>query len=397
MASAPRIVFAVTVDDSIKLLGKIPSELAKDGWDVHVVSAPGSGLDALEKEGLVTCHRLPMERNPHALRDFSSLLRWIKTLKGINPNVVSFGTPKASLLGLAAAWLLRVPARVYLLRGLRLESAGGLERCILSYFEKLTSACATHIVSVSHSLRTVYLANNLADPSKVLVLGHGSSKGVELKRFRPARPDETMGLKALAARIGLQTEVPVIGLVGRQHIDKGIRLFADALVLLGMQNVTYQVLVVGEDESGGLLTELLRDVASHSVVIDKTSEIELFYRLMTVLCLPTQREGMPNVVLEALASGTPVITTDATGATDSIEDGLTGIRVSRGSSEELSLALFRGLTDPGLQHRLSSHSRPWVKERFSDSKVLRFHKEFYERVLTEDPNTPKVKKIRNKI
>lgn len=157
MASFPRIVFGVTVDYSIKLLGKIPGELAKDGWDLHVVSAPGFGLDALEKAGSVNCHRLPMEREARIAKDFHSLLRRIKTLRAINPDVVSIGTPKARLLGLAAPWLRLISARVYSLRGLRLETSIGLGRFALRISEKLAAGFATHMISGRPSLPEVYV------------------------------------------------------------------------------------------------------------------------------------------------------------------------------------------------------------------------------------------------
>jgi glycosyltransferase involved in cell wall biosynthesis len=388
MTSFPRIVFGVTVDYSIKLLGKIPEELAKDGWDVHVVSAPGIELDALEKAGSVTYHRLPMEREPRISKDFRSLLRWIKTLRAIDPDVVSIGTPKASLLGLAAAWLLRVPARVYFLRGLRLETSIGLERFALRISEKLAAGFATHIVSVSPSLREVYLDNNLTNPDKITVLGHGSSKGVNLKRFRPARPEDAGEIQSLGAEVGLRAGVPVVGLVGRQNVDKGLSFFTDALRHPAMAGVKYQVLVIGGDEASGLLSRLLQESQSYSVFIDNVSDVERYFHLMTVLCLPTQREGLPNVVLEALASGTPVITTDATGARDSIENGVTGIQVARDDAEALAKALKEVLTNASLRDKLSSNSRPWVQNRFSEKLVIPLHKAFYENALLKAVGGP---------
>lgn len=384
MTPLPRIVFGVTVDYSIKLLGKVPEELAKDGWDVHVLSAPGNGLDALEKAGSVTCHPLPMEREPRIAEDFRSLLRWIKTLRAIDPDVVSVGTPKASLLGLAAAWLLRVPARVYFLLGLRLETSIGLERSVLRISEKLAAGFATHVVSVSPSLREVYLDNNLTYPEKITVLGHGSSKGVDLKRFRPARPEEASEIQSLAAKVGLRAGVPVIGLVGRQNADKGLIFFADALHHPEMAGVKYQVLVIGNDEANGLLSKLLQESRGYSVFIDDVTDVERYFHLMTVLCLPTQREGLPNVVLEALACGTPVITTDATGAKDSIENGISGIQVARNDAEALAKALKKVLTNSSLRETFSANSRPWVADRFSDSSVIALHKDFY-RVISAGP------------
>lgn len=380
----PRILFAVTADYSLQLLGRIPRALAKAGWDVHVASAPGAELRTLERNGLFTCHRLPMRRNPSVIYDSFSFFRWIVTLIRVNPDVVSIGTPKASLLGLVASWVLRVPARVYVLRGLRLESSRGFERVLLGIFERITAACATHIVSVSPSLRDAYVALKLARPEKVLVLGRGSSKGVNLQRFRPARAHEAGQLETLANELGLDAAVPVIGLVGRHHVDKGLEVFFEAMTKLRLRTRDFQVLVVGVDESNGLLQELVYSSGAKCTVLDERSDLPTLYRLMTVVCLPTQREGLPNVVLEALASGIPVVTTDATGAIDSVEDGVNGVLVAQGSSKDLAAALYEFVTNPALRESMALYCRPWVAHNFSEARVVKSQQHFYENLTDFD-------------
>ena len=97
------------------------------------------------------------------------------------------GTPKAALLGMFAAWLLRVPVRIYIVRGLRGETATGLTRRILGWTKRISSFCATHILFVSKSLREVYLELGLGPARKAVVLLEGSSKGVDVERFRARR------------------------------------------------------------------------------------------------------------------------------------------------------------------------------------------------------------------
>jgi len=114
----------------------------------------------------------------------------------------------------------------------------------------------------------------------------------------------------------------------------------------------------------------------------QTQEIEQYYRLMNVMCLPSLREGLPNVVLESLASGTPVITTTATGAVDSVEDEVVGLLVPRGSAEGLALALQRILTDTATHTRLASQARSWVKARFAEADVVNLHVDLFDLLIS---------------
>ena len=378
--SRRRIVFAVTVDFSINLLGEIPKALSNDGWDVHLVSNPGPGLADAARQSYATCHPIPMTRDPSILRDLGSFFGWIYLLAKIKPDIISIGTPKASLLGLLAGWVMRVPRRVYVLRGLRLETTFGLQLWLLSALEKLTSACATQVIAVSPSLRALYLKKNLTRPEKIVVLGHGSLKGVDPERFRPATKAETIGLRELATKIGLREKIPVIGLVGRHGKDKGLEVFFAAIAILNSNKVRYQVLAIGDDESEGSLAQSSLAAKAEVIAIPRVVDLERHLRLLDVLCLPTLREGLPNVALEAQASGVPVITTDATGAIDSVENEVTGLLVPAGKAKELAEALTNIILNLSYRSALGSSARPWVLSRFGSATAIANNVQFYARL-----------------
>jgi len=275
---------------------------------------------------------------------------------------------------------MRVPHRVYVLRGLRLETTFGFQLRLLSALEKLTSACATQIIAVSPSLRALYLKKNLTRPDKITVLGHGSSKGVDPEKFRLAIKAERNGLRELATEIGLREKIPVIGLIGRHGKDKGLKVFFDALAILNKDNVRYQVLAIGDDESEGALTQSIRTTKSQVIAIPRVVDIERHLRLIDVLCLPTFREGLPNVALEAQASGVPVVTTDATGAIDSVENKVTGLVVPAGQANDLAEALTKIILTPSYRSALGSSARPWVLSRFGSATAIANNVQFYARL-----------------
>jgi len=238
--------------------------------------------------------------------------------------IVDASTPKAGLLSGVAAWLARVPCRVYTLRGLRLETATGLKRALLWVTEWISCKCAHRVVCVSPSLRARAIGLKLVGDSKAIVLGEGSG-GVDIRRFSPAGR-ESAETQSLREKLGIAANALVIGFVGRLVRDKGIRELIEAFQGLNRKQPGLQLLLVGDFEQGDPVEpEIRRFIESSPAMIRPgfVSDTAPYYGLMDVLALPTYREGFPGVPLEAQASGVPVVTTTATGAVDSVVDGET--------------------------------------------------------------------------
>ena len=102
---------------------------------------------------------------------------------------------------------------------------------------------------------------------------------------------------------------------------------------------------------------------------------------MDVMVLPTWREGFPNVVLEAAATGIPVVTTESTGSRDSVLPEITGLLIPPGYPEAICEAVLRLLRDPGLRARMGIAARDWVLEHYIEKRVLALTADYYLRLL----------------
>ena len=128
------------------------------------------------------------------------------------------------------------------------------------------------------------------------------------------------------------------------------------------------VLIAGRNE-GAELGQLTSSNQLDVRVLGRVPDVPVLLHAADVLVLPTLREGFPNVVLEAAASGLPVVTTDATGAVDSVVSGVTGYIVGRRDAVGLSAALSRLIRDEPRRALLGRAARRRVEAEFESSRV----------------------------
>jgi len=359
--------------------------MREHGFEVVVISSFGEELEAVAETEGVAVLKVPMRREISPLHDLVSLWRLYRTLRSLKPDLVNASTPKAGFLGMLAAKMARVPVRIYTLRGLRLETLGGLKRFVTSFTERLASACSSQVVSVSKSLRQVYVGCSLAPASKVVVLGEGSSNGVEVERFLPSEKNLRRS-KALRQQLGIPEGALVVGFVGRFTRDKGITelLNASGKILDTFPETRFLLLgrlVEGDDP---IPVTYVKKLEKHPrmVQVGFVSDTAPYYHLMSVLAFPSHREGLPNAPLESASAGVPVVGFDATGTSDTVVDGATGLLVARGDEDALAKAIIQLLGDDSLRKRMGEAARERALKYFSNEKVWERWMRLYNEALS---------------
>ena len=343
-----RVLHAVTDPISTILMRGQLAYLKANGFDPAVLSGPGKQLEKIREKEVYPAYSVPMKREIAPGYDLRALLEITHLLRRIRPIICNAGTPKAGLLVGLAAWLMRVPCRVYTLRGLRLETAKGWKRIILTLTEKIACFTAHRVICVSASLRERAVDLGLVARQKTVLLGSGSSNGVDPSRFEPT-PEKIALAASLRKQLGIRPNQPVIGFAGRFTRDKGLPELVTAFQSIRSKLPEAILLLIGDYEDGDPVPKNICNVIDSESGIRRigfTSQIELYYLVMNLFVLPTHREGFPNTVLEAQAAGLPIITTDATGAVDAVENGITGYITPVGDTAKLAEAVLSLLSDP---------------------------------------------------
>ena len=391
---AIRILFAVTSPLMWGFYKGIIRMMKHSGFDPFLVSSAGEELQATALEAGVRHAAVSMNREISPVRDLVSLWRLFRVIQRVRPTITNAGTPKAGLLVGLAAWSLAVPCRIYTLHGLRLETTVGLKRLLLITTERLACASAHRVISVSPSLRRKALELKLVAAEKIVVCGSGSFGGIDVHHFSPneARSPEN---DALVGRLGIPSQVPVIGFVGRFTHDKGICELIAVFSRLRQFRPTLWLLLVGEFEDGDALPAKIRnqiETGPNIVCTGRVSDTAPYYGLMDILVLPTHREGLSYVLLEAQACGVPVVSTTATGAIDSVVDGQTGFTVPVGDVDALATRVEKLLCDPELRARMGLAGRDRIVREFRQDRLATTLIEQH-RSLIQDRTLPKVPKL----
>lgn len=336
--------------------------LVNDGYEV-VVLAPDADSDRQGWEVGQNARRigLRIERDPAPAMDVMSLVQIIWILLAERPSVAIWGSPKISLLGVLASRLTRVRS-IYVIHGLRYQGSLGISRSILVFLEKLCARLADHVVAVGKQVKDVATEDGLASRDRIQVIANGSANS-----FAP--PVRSSNAREL---LGLPDDAVVFAFVGRLTRDKGVAELYEAWTEFETNSGPAAVLLIaGAVEDDLKHSDLIGKFRSMKTVrfLGHLNDLSALYSAADVLVLPSYREGLPTVVLEAAASGIPAIVSDSTGTCEPVVDGQTGL-VTPAKDVAALVKCFGSLASNGNWRReLGQNARQYVNRVYGPQVV----------------------------
>ncbi|MEW6664890.1 MAG: glycosyltransferase family 4 protein [Thermodesulfobacteriota bacterium] len=381
-----KVGIVATLDISLdKLHPGLFDFLVRKNYGVVAISAEGPYLTNVRDQGARVIP-VPMTRSFTVFRDLWCLWRLYRIFKEEGLDLVHFSTPKAGLLASLAACLAGCPNRLYTLRGLGYMAFSGFKRTIGRWCEKAACSLSTHVIAISTGLQEEALRENLVNPTKVLVQGQGSSRGVDLKKFHPAGSLLERSRK-LRAMLGIQEGEVLIGYAGRITPEKGILILVKAFMQLLANSGTIHLALVGDnDQRAPVDGEILEELRHHPKIhlLPFTDRIEEALSAMDVLVLPSFREGFGNVLIEAAALEKPVVASDIPGCRNALLPGITGLLSPAGDSTSLASAIEVLVRDPMRRKKMGQEGRRWVTAHFDRCLVWERLERVYRSLLTGD-------------
>ena len=369
MSRKPKLVIGITSALSTPLIFGQGRYFVDQGYDVYILGPKGGKIEEYCAEEGCTHLPVPIARDISLLSDLRALFILIGWMISIRPDIVNVGTPKMGLLGSIAAFLTRVPQRIYTCRGLRYESETGRKRKILMASEKLSAACARNVICISESVRQKVIADGITTPDKSVVIGPGSSNGIDIRKFDRTRVSAA-SREEIRTALGLQGCF-VAGFVGRLAERKGIRELYDAFITLRAARGAVKLVILGVlDRAQFPDTKLLEAIQTDPDIhwMGFQDDVPAYMSTFDVLVLPAWWEGFGNVLVQAAAMQVPVISTDATGSRDAVKHDFNGIIVPPKDPQAVADALIAYHDDMDRRARHGANGPEWAR-RF-DPRII---------------------------
>ncbi|KQZ79835.1 glycosyl transferase [Rhodanobacter sp. Root561] len=350
-------------DSIIAFRGALISRLVQAGEEVHV-AAPGmlSGSpvrSTLEAGGIVV-HDLTLDRTgTSALGDLLLVFRLYRLFRRVRPDAILGYTIKPVIYGTLAAWIARVPERFALITGLGYAFTGARNSFLISLIRRIYGLAlgrATKVFFQNPDDRALFQERGILPLSIPAVVVNGS--GIDIRAFN---------LEPLPGKGA------VFLMIGRLLGDKGVREFVAAARLIRILHPVARFQLVGwiDENPDAISKSELNEWVAEGVIefLGRLEDVRSAIAGCNVYVLPSYREGTPRTVLEAMAMGRPVITTDAPGCRETVTNGENGFLVPVGSVDALVTAMLRLIEDRALLIRMGGRSRQIAEEKYDVHKV----------------------------
>jgi len=189
---------------------------------------------------------------------------------------------------------------------------------------------------------------------------------------------------------GLDEDALLVGAVGRLSEEKGFDLLIRAVHRLRQQGLPVVLWIAGEGPARPALERLIGELGAATYVrlLGHLADPRGLYEALDLFVLSSYREGLPNVVLEAMALQAPVLATRVAGVPSLVEDGRSGLIVPPGDLPALVRAMERLLADPALRLSLAEEARRRVQTHFSFDRRMAKVAQIYDRLLARPSASP---------
>lgn len=352
--------------------GKLLEVIYEHGYEIHII-APDLSSFPTEHEKLLDLgycvHEVSMQRTgTNPVSDLKTLGNIYKLIKQIKPDYVLSYTIKPVIYGTLAAWLLKVPNRYALITGLGYAFQNIETQKKRSIFQKLVHGLYQQALLRSHKAffqnpddLKLFQDLKLLNTQTPAVVVNGS--GVNVADFNvlplPLTADQKIKISFL--------------LIARLLIDKGIREYAEAAKVIKHKYPHVEFNLVGWiDENPSAISQPELDQWMAGKILNywgKLSDVRPAIAESSVYVLPSYREGTPRTVLEAMAMGRAIITTDAPGCRETVIDGDNGFLVEVKSVESLVQAMEKLILQPELITQMGSRSREIALHKYDVHQV----------------------------
>jgi len=375
MSQKTRLLLLITEDWTFWEIRRDLARIALNaGYEVTIATRVTAHAERIRQEGF---HLVPImmqreSRNP--FREFLTFLELVRVYRRICPQIVQHVAMKPVFYGSLAAWVTRIPSVINVFGGLgyaftdRPHETSVLRSTLQRGLRWAIALSRSVVVVQNQDDQDVLIQESIVPSSQVRLI---AGSGVDIQRFVPV--DSPAG-------------DPIVMLVGRMLWDKGVGEFVDAVVCLKQRGVRARFVLVGRCDRGNPTAiaeeQLQRWAQDHGIEWwGHREDLPEVIGRATLVVLPSYREGLPKVLLEAAACGKAVIATDVPGCREVVQHQKTGLLVPVRDSVALADAIATLLSNHELRTAMGASGREFVVREHSQEKIGRHFLDLYQERL----------------
>jgi glycosyltransferase involved in cell wall biosynthesis len=373
-----------TVDTALaKLLRGIMEALREEGYVSEAACADGPYVEELRKAGFPV-HTIPFQRRALSTAHFKAFLELCRLIRSREYDIVHVHTPVAQVLGRIAARRAGVPVILYTSHGFQFDiRRPAWTRFAIRQLERFLARWTDVIFTQSGEDAETAVRTRIADEARVVWIGNG----IELARFHPGHDGD------VRREFGLSSDDRVVAFVGRIVRDKGILELIEAMSLVRSTMPSAKLLIIGERSFPDVATKravepLIQEVIGGNDLRDAIrftgfrDDVPRLLRAVDLMVLPSRGgEGMPRSIIEAMATGLPVVATNVRGSREEVVHGETGLLVPPRDPIRLAEAIQELLSNPKGAREMGMRGRQRAMELYDERSVLERQLSLYRRLV----------------
>lgn len=360
--------------------------LAEAGHEIHVACRVTSFAHVLREAG-VEVHDLPLTRRITPLQDLKAYRALKSLLREGNYDVVHTHNPKDGILGRTTAWRHGVPAVIHTCNGFYFSHRSSrLKRWLVLRAERYAGRRCHLVIFVNIDDLALAAAKKVVGTRKARLIYNG----VDLGRFTPGADG------GLREELGIPVEAPVLGYIGEIRRERNLDTLVGAAARLLPKHPGLYLVLAGDSSVEPREPERLRRLASRAgcgdgaetgssladriVFTGYRNDPERLYRMFDVYVLPSTREGFGVTLIEAMATGVPVVACRVRGPREIIDDGVNGILVADRDPAAIADAVAFFLEAPEAVANYTRRAREKVELEFDHATMRSSIYEEYRRL-----------------
>ncbi len=368
-----KIIMIVTVPVVLETWLKGQPGFLSRYYDVEIITSDSDTIKQIQKYEGVSIKVMDISRQINLFKDIKVLVLLYFYLLKSKPFMVYTLTPKAGLLGMISSWIARIPHRIHNIVGLPHLEAIGKRRIVLEITERITYLFSSKLYCNSLNLKKT-IEQMTTKP--VNIIANGSVNGVDTRYFNDVSSIKQK--KTVLDKLHLHRDDFIITFVGRIVKDKGINELLSVFDTLCLKHKSIKLLLIGDykNESDPISQKSQKTIKYNKSIIylEFQEDIREYLAITSLFVLPSYREGLPNVLIEAGSYGIPLIATNINGCDEVIQNNINGVLVDKKNEKQLSVAIERFLLDTVFFDKLKNNIRESIVSRYDQkyfwSKLL---------------------------